>query len=213
MFSLSAFFAGFLISLSLILAIGAQNTFVLRQGLKRQHILPLILFCAVSDAFLICLGVLGLGALLEPIFQKYADFMLCGAALWLGGYGVLRLREAARSSVAALAGDAVSSLKLVLSTAAILTFANPHVYLDTIVLIGTLSSVYAGEQKGAFALGAMSASFVFFTALGYGATLLSPLMSSVRSWRIVDVITGLLMLGFAAIMLSQTSWLAGFVTS
>ena len=113
MFGGSAFFAGFLISLSLILAIGAQNTFVLRQGLKRQHILPLILFCAVSDAFLICLGVLGLGALLEPIFQKYADFMLCGAALWLGGYGVLRLREAARSSVAALAGDAVSSLKLV----------------------------------------------------------------------------------------------------
>ena len=210
MFGGSAFFAGFLISLSLIFAIGAQNTFVLRQGLKRQHILPLILFCAISDAFLICLGVLGLGALLDPIFQKYADFMLFGAALWLGGYGILRLRE---GSVAALAGDAVSSLKLVLSTAAILTFANPHVYLDTIVLIGTLSSVYAGEQKGAFALGAMSASFVFFTALGYGATLLSPLMTSVRSWRIVDVITGLLMLGFAAIMLSQTSWVAGFVTS
>ena len=99
MFGGSAFFAGFLISLSLILAIGAQNTFVLRQGLKRQHILPLILFCAVSDAFLICLGVLGLGALLEPIFQKYADFMLCGAALWLGGYGVLRLREAPTSMV------------------------------------------------------------------------------------------------------------------
>lgn len=210
MFGGSAFFAGFLISLSLIFAIGAQNTFVLRQGLKRQHILPLILFCAISDAFLICLGVLGLGALLDPIFQKYADFMLFGAALWLGGYGILRLRE---GSVAALAGDSVSSLKLVLSTAAILTFANPHVYLDTIVLIGTLSSVYAGEQKGAFALGAMSASFVFFTALGYGATLLSPLMTSVRSWRIVDVITGLLMFGFAAIMLSQTSWVAGFVTS
>ena len=210
MFGGSAFFAGFLISLSLILAIGAQNTFVLRQGLKRQHILPLILFCAISDAFLICLGVLGLGALLDPIFQKYADFMLFGAALWLGGYGILRLRE---GSVAALAGDSVSSLKLVLSTAAILTFANPHVYLDTIVLIGTLSSVYAGEQKGAFALGAMSASFVFFTALGYGATLLSPLMTSVHSWRIVDVITGLLMFGFAAIMLSQTSWVAGFVTS
>lgn len=210
MFGGSAFFAGFLISLSLIFAIGAQNTFVLRQGLKRQHILPLILFCAISDAFLICLGVLGLGALLDPIFQKYADFMLFGAALWLGGYGILRLRE---GSVAALAGDSVSSLKLVLSTAAILTFANPHVYLDTIVLIGTLSSVYAGEQKGAFALGAMSASFVFFTALGYGATLLSPLMTSVHSWRIVDVITGLLMFGFAAIMLSQTSWVAGFVTS
>ena len=213
MFSGSIFFSGFLISLSLILAIGAQNTFVLRQGLKRQHILPLILFCSFSDALLICLGILGFGTLLEPFFQKYLDLMLCGAAIWLGGYGILRLREAFRGSVVALSGDAVSSLKLVLSTAAILTFANPHVYLDTIVLIGTLSSVYAGEQKGAFAFGAMSASFVFFTALGYGAYLLSPLMTSVRSWRIIDMITGFLMLGFAAIMLFQTSWIAGVLAS
>ena len=197
MFSGSIFFSGFLISLSLILAIGAQNTFVLRQGLKRQHILPLILFCSFSDAFLICLGVLGFGTLLEPIFQKYADFMLCGAAIWLGGYGILRLREASRSSVLALSGDAVSSLKLVLSTAAILTFANPHVYLDTVVLIGSISQQFINESKIAYTLGACVSSFVFFFSISYGAKVLSPLMKSQFSWRILDFLIALIMFTIA----------------
>ena len=205
MFGGSAFLAGFILSLSLILAIGAQNMFVLRQGLKQQHILPLVLFCSVSDALLICLGVLGIGTVMAPLFQQFGDVMLCGAALWLGGYAVMRLRDAFLKTSIDLSGNVASSLKLVLSSAAVLTFGNPHVYLDTIVLIGALSTAYAGEDKIAFACGAMGASFVFFTALGYGASYIGPLMTSPLSWQIVDSITGVLMLGYAVGMLFQTS--------
>ena len=210
---LFAYLTGFALSFSLILAIGSQNAFVLRQAILRQHIGAIVLFCAVSDALLIMVGVGGLSLLIADFVDQRAPWLFGGAAIWLAGYGVLRMRDVLGNQVLKADEQPVGSLATSLAMAVILTFGNPHVYLDTIVLIGTLSSVYAGEQKGAFALGAMSASFVFFTALGYGATLLSPLMSSVRSWRIVDVITGLLMLGFAAIMLSQTSWLAGFVIS
>ena len=205
MFDGSVFLAGFMLSLSLILAIGAQNMFVLRQGLKQQHILPLVLFCSFSDAFLICLGVLGLGTFMAPLFQQFSDVMLSGVALWFGGYGVMRLREAFRKTAMDLSDNCTFSLKLALSTAAVLTFGNPHVYLDTIVLIGALSNAYAGEEKIAFACGAMGASFVFFTALGYGASYLGPLMTSPVSWQIVDSITGIFMLGFAIGMLFQTS--------
>ena len=205
MFDGSVFLAGFMLSLSLILAIGAQNMFVLRQGLKQQHILPLVLFCSFSDAFLICLGVLGLGTFMAPLFQQFSDVMLSGVALWFGGYGVMRLREAFRKTAMDLSDNCTFSLKLALSTAAVLTFGNPHVYLDTIVLIGALSNAYASEAKIAFACGAMGASFVFFTALGYGASYLGPLMTSPVSWQIVDSITGIFMLGFAIGMLFQTS--------
>ena len=205
MFGGSAFLAGFMLSLSLILAIGAQNMFVLRQGLKQQHILSLVLFCSVSDAFLICLGVLGLGTVAAPLIQQFGDVILSVAALWLGVYGVMRLRDAFSKASMDFSGSVASSLKLVLSSATVLTFGNPHVYLDTIVLIGTLSTAYAGEDKIAFACGAMGASFVFFAALGYGASYLGPLMTSPLSWRIVDSITGVFMLGFAVAMLFQTT--------
>lgn len=205
LFGGSAFLAGFFLSLSLILAIGAQNIFVLRQGLKQQHVLPLVLFCTISDAFLIYLGVLGLGTVMATVFQQLGDVILSCVALWLVGYGVMRLRDAFYETSIDLSGDVVSSLKLVLSSAAVLTFGNPHVYVDTIFLIGASSTTYAGEDKIAFACGAVGASFVFFTALGYGASYLGPLMTSPLSWRIVDSITGVLMLGFAIVMLSQTS--------
>ncbi len=205
MFGGSAFLAGFMLSLALILAIGAQNMFVLRQGLKQQHILPLILFCSVSDAFLICVGVLGLGTIMAPVFHQFGDVILSFATLWLGIYGLQRLRDAFHKTSMDLSGSVASNLKLVLSTAAVLTFGNPHVYLDTIVLIGALSTAYAGEDKIAFACGAIGASFAFFTALGYGASYFGPLIKSPLSWQIVDSITGVLMLVFAAGMFFQTS--------
>ena len=207
---LSSYATGFALGFSLILAIGAQNAFVLRQGLLRQHVLPVVLFCAVSDMILIVAGVGGLSLLIADVASQYAPFLFGLAALWLAAYGVMRLRSAIHA-IDAISTDApaAGSVSAVLATAAMLTFGNPHVYLDTVVLIGTVSLKFQGMDKLAYGAGAATASFVFFFALGYGATLLAPQMQRANAWRVLDTVIALVMFALAFGMARAGGWLGG----
>ncbi len=193
----TAFIPGFLLGLSLILAIGAQNAFVLRQGLRREHVFAICMVCAGSDAVLIAGGVAGFGALVTAV-PWLAPVMRFGGAAFLFFYGARSLVSAWHHTGALNPADDVpKSLGATLVTCLAFTWLNPHVYLDTVVLLGSVSTRYAG-QRAAFALGAMSASFLFFFALGYGARLLRPLFSNPRAWQVLDVVIGVTMLGLAA---------------
>ena len=204
---ISAALSGFALSLSLILAIGAQNSFVIRQGLLNQHVLAVVLFCGLSDMMLICLGVLGLGQLLTPVFDLYGAWLFALAALWLAGYGVLRLRDGLQMATsfdkASAPGLPQKSLARTISVVAVLTFANPHVYLDTVILLGSLSVQYQEGEKLAFTAGASAASLLFFSVLGFGARRFSRYMTSVRAWQLIDFATAFVMLLFAALLLTQ----------
>lgn len=193
----NAFLPGFLLGLSLIAAIGAQNAFVLRQGLKGEHVFAVCLTCALSDAILITLGVGGFSRLVEiaPWFEPAARY---GGALFLLGYGAFSLRSAFTGTEALHAGanKARASLRSALATCLVLTWANPHVYLDTVVLLGSVSTQYAGAEVS-FAAGAITASFAFFFSLGYGARTMRPLFADPRAWRMVEFCVGLLMIGLA----------------
>jgi L-lysine exporter family protein LysE/ArgO len=203
----SAFFTGFAVGLSLIVAIGAQNAFVFRQGLLGQHVWPVALFCSVSDALLIVVGVAGLSFLLTDALLDTSKWLFAGAALWLLGYGVLRLRSAI-NGYSVSSGHAVSGgLMATLSMTAALTFANPHVYLDTVVLIGTISLQFSGMAKLAYAIGATTASFLFFFTLAFGARLLAGPMQRRGAWRLLDGAIGLLMFGLALGMARAGNWL------
>jgi L-lysine exporter family protein LysE/ArgO len=187
--------AGFGLGLSLILAIGAQNAFVLRQGLRRAHVLAVVLTCAVSDAVLIAAGVAGFGALttaapwLEPMMRY-------GGAAFLIVYGARAFLSAWRGGAALQAGDGAQSLRAALLTSLALTWLNPHVYLDTVVLLGSISAQY--PDRLAFAIGAMTASFVFFFTLGYGARLVAPWFARPGAWRGLDAGVGAVMWAIAA---------------
>ncbi|MEX5728960.1 L-lysine exporter family protein LysE/ArgO [Rhodovulum iodosum] len=189
---------GFLTALSLILAIGAQNAFVLRQGLARSHVFALCLFCALSDAVLIAVGVAGFGTLVALVPGFPRAMALAGAAFLLV-YGAARFRAAWRGGHALTAQGRAGTRTATLATAAALTWLNPHVYLDTLGLIGAVSTQYpALGQKLAFGAGAAAASFVFFFSLGYGARLLAPTMQSARAWRLLDLGIGAVMWALAA---------------
>lgn len=192
---MNAALAGFALGFSLILAIGAQNAFVLRQGLRGAHVLAVVLTCAISDALLIAGGVAGFGALAEavPLFETV---MRWGGAAFLIWYGARNFLSAWRGGEALMdQGDTTQSLKAAVMTCLALTWLNPHVYLDTVVLIGSISAQY--DNRLAFGLGAMSASFVFFFSLGYGARALRPLFTSARAWQVLDIIVGLTMWAIA----------------
>ena len=202
---LSAYGTGFALGLSLILAIGAQNAFVLRQGLLRQHVLLVVLFCASADMILILAGVAGLSLLIADAVSQYLSVLFGLAALWLAGYGVMRLSSAIRASGAINTdAPAVSTVTAVLTTAAMLTFGNPHVYLDTVVLIGAVSLSFHGLSKWAYGAGAATASFAFFFLLGYGASLLAPIMQRPNAWRVLEV-----MFALALGMAEAGGWLGG----
>ena len=187
---MTAAVAGFALGFSLILAIGAQNAFVMRQGIRREHVFAVCLACALSDAMLIAAGVAGFGSLagaapwLEPA-------MRLGGAAFLVWYGARSFRAAWRGGAAMEAGAGAGSLRAALSTCLALTWLNPHVWLDTVVLLGAVGAQY--DNRPAFALGGMSASFAFFFGLGYGARLLAPLFARPQSWRVLDLIVGLVM--------------------
>ena len=147
-----------------------------------------------------------------PIFEDYADWLFGISALWLGVYGLGRLRaayQAADSITADSTGEPVTNLRSIFSLLAVLTFANPHVYLDTVVLLGAVSIGYIGLEKLVFASGASLASLSFFASIGFGAKRLSPLMRSARAWRMLDIVTALIMFVFAVTLLAQTSWVTG----
>ncbi len=197
---LSAFVPGLFLGFSLIVAIGAQNAFVLRQGLRGEHVLGICLACAVSDAVLILAGVMGFAqaSAMLPWLEQATRY--AGAAFLLA-YGLRSFRAAIRSGGALVPAGAVpASLGATLATCLALTWLNPHVYLDTVVLIGSVSTQFA-EGKGGFALGAMTASFVFFFALGYGARLLRPVFARPGAWRMLEVGIGFVMCGLAATLL------------
>jgi L-lysine exporter family protein LysE/ArgO len=202
------FGVGFALSFSLILAIGAQNAFVLRQGLMRQHVGALVLFCALSDAVLIVVGVGGVAPFMAQWLTAVEQWVFAGAALWLGVYGLMRGYDAWRGHGALQVGAAAKNgLMTTLAMAAVLTFGNPHVYLDTMVLIGTVSLQFEDTAKIAFAVGAATASFVFFTGLGYGAAALSGIMQRQNAWRILDAAVAVVMLVLAFGMARAGGWL------
>ncbi|MDB9938730.1 LysE/ArgO family amino acid transporter [Candidatus Thioglobus sp.] len=205
---LPAFLTGFFLGLSLIIAIGAQNSFVLRQGILGQHVFYVALFCALADALLISIGVAGISFFLSNIINQISSLLFGFSALWLTGYGVLRLKAVFKADIMVeIESSKSEGLIPTLSIAAILTFANPHVYLDTMVLIGSISQQFSGYYRIAFALGACLSSFVFFFSLAYGARLLEPIMKTPSSWRILDGLIALIMFIIAFKLASAGNWL------
>ncbi|MGB0960960.1 MAG: LysE/ArgO family amino acid transporter [Halocynthiibacter sp.] len=189
---------GFGTGFSLILAIGAQNAFVLRHGLMRQHVFWLCLFCASSDAILIACGVAGFGAIVKAV-PLFPLLMSIGGALFLIIYGISKLRAAFSGGERMELSGEVTTLKSTLLTAAAFTWLNPHVYVDTLGLIGAISTQYGDFlSKIYFGAAAVFASFVFFFGLGYGARLLAPIMQSAKAWRRLDFLIGCVMLWIAA---------------
>jgi len=184
---------GFATSLSLIVAIGAQNAFVLRQGIRNEHVLPVVILCAVSDLVLIMAGVAGVGALVtaHPQLLTIARY---GGAAFLVGYGLLAARRAFRPTTLTPSDAGPASLKSVLLTCLALTFLNPHVYLDTVVLLGTLAS-QQGDARWRFGAGAAAASLVWFFGLGFGARRLAGLFARPSTWRVLDGVIALTMIG------------------
>ena len=191
---IESFLTGFFLGLSLIIAIGAQNTFVLRQGILGQYVFHVALFCALSDALLISIGVAGISYYLNHFISQNSNILFGLSAVWLAGYGLIRLKSVFKSnSTIKIEASKLSGLIPTISVAAVLTFLNPHVYLDTMILIGSISQQFFGVYKITFALGACLASFVFFFSLAYGAKLLIPLMQRPYSWKILDSLIALIM--------------------
>jgi len=204
---LNAFLTGFILGFSLILAIGAQNSFVLRQGLMGRHVFTVALFCSLSDALLISIGVAGISIFLNNYIDLVSDWLFGISAIWLAGYGLLRLREAINGkSVLITENSSVNGLVSTLSFLSVLTFANPHVYLDTVVLIGSVSQQFPGNYKFAYVLGASIASFVFFFSLAYGAKFLSPIMQRPIAWRLLDSFIAFVMFTLAFKMAQAADW-------
>lgn len=186
--------------LALIVAIGSQNAFVLRCGIRREHVLPVVLFCALSDALLIAAGVGGAGAVLQGNATLMAVARY-GGALFLGSYGLLAARRAWAGEHLALQSSGPSQLGAALAACFAFTFLNPHVYLDTVLLLGTVANQRGESARWLFAAGAMAGSALWFSALGFGARLLAPWFERPLAWRILDSLIALVMLSLAASLL------------
>lgn len=194
------FFSGFATGLALIVAIGSQNAYVLRQGILRQHVLPLVLFCALSDALLILAGIGGAGVLIRGN-DALMNLTRYGGALFLATYGLLAARRAWQGKhMMVLPGRGVT-LAAALAACFAFTFLNPHVYLDTVVLLGSLANQRPDPGRWVFGFGAVCASFSWFAALGFGARFLAPLFASVLAWRVLDGLIALTMAALAAMLL------------
>lgn len=197
---------GLLTGLSLIVAIGAQNAFVIRQSLTRKHVFITALICALSDALLIVLGIAGLGALIQGAQYQGVPWLLevirWFGVVYLSWFGIRSLRSAFRGQVMDASGEATSqdsSLKKVVITVLGLTFLNPHVYLDTVILLGSVGNTF-GESKWAFAFGAVTASFIWFFAIGYGAKAAARFMAKPVFWKVLDILIAAVMFGIALLL-------------
>jgi len=196
---------GFALSIGLILALGPQNVFVMRQGLMRSHVFAVCLACSVFDALLITAGVLGVGSILAGI--EGAEFMIAiGASIFLISYGLLRIKSAMSPVGMSTEGEGESDLAPTIAAAAAFTFLNPHVYVDTLLLIGGTSSRYLGDERVAFGIGAATASFVFFFSLGYGARSLSEVLNKPKAWRYIDLSIACIMFIIAAAIMQPHLW-------
>ncbi|MCU9849670.1 LysE/ArgO family amino acid transporter [Defluviimonas sp. WL0024] len=193
---LAAGLSGFQVSVGLIMAIGAQNAFVLRQGLRREHVLACVLFCATSDAVLIATGVAGFAAA-SAVAPWLGQALRWGGVAFLLAYG-LRAGWSALRGGGALAPRSAGpgALGPVLTTLAAITWLNPHVYLDTVVLLGSIAAQYPGREM-AFGAGAALGSFAFFFTLGFGARLLAPVFAREAAWRVLDGGVALVMISIA----------------
>ena len=189
--------AGLLTGLSLIVAIGAQNAFVLRQGLRREHIGLVVAICALSDVVLIAAGVAGVGSIVEhaPVALDVVRWLGVAFLTWYGVSSLLRARRA--ESLHASNGSATGSRRAVAGKAIALTWLNPHVYLDTVLLLGSIANHQGSVGRWWFAVGACVASALWFTGLGYGARAAGPLLARPRAWQVLDVLIGLTMLAIA----------------
>jgi len=190
---------GFVTGLSLIVAIGAQNALVLRQGLLRSHVGVVVAICALSDLVLIVAGVAGIGTVVEeaPAAITVVRWLGVGFLTWYGVSSLLRARRT--DSLRAAAGGA-SARRTAVVTALALTWLNPHVYLDTVLLLGSIANQHGDDGRWWFAAGAGLGSIVWFTGLGYGARRASGVLSSARAWQVLDVLIGLTMLAIAAML-------------
>ncbi|HEY0957005.1 MAG TPA: LysE family transporter [Roseateles sp.] len=198
----AVFAQGWVMGAGLILAIGAQNALVLRQGLRREHVGAVVAVCTLSDWLLIALGVFGLGALIQgsPLLLEFFRF---GGAAFLLGYAVLAARRAWRPAAGLDSQGSTGSLGATLSAALAMTYLNPHVYLDTVVLLGGLGARQPAELRAAFAAGACVASAMWFGLLGFGAAAAAPWLRSAHTWRVIDALVALLMSGLGLQLLLQ----------
>ena len=195
--SAGSFISGLLLGASLIIAIGAQNAYVLRQGLLQSHVFVIVTLCFVSDATLITAGVLGLGAFIES-HQSWLNYVAIIGGIFLIVYGLLAFRRALNPEALTPAQNGgQQSLSRVIMITLALTWGNPHVYLDTVVLIGGLSAQYSGDERYWFGAGAVAGSAIWFYTLGFGARYLAPLFAKPAAWRILDLIIALVMWALA----------------
>ena len=196
----ASFFEGFGTSAALIIAIGAQNAFVLRQGLARAQVLPVVLVCALSDALLISLGVAGLGrwVQMQPTLLALTRW---GGAAFLLTYGLLAARRAFSPHALSVQGTAITDRRAAVAACLAFTYLNPHCWLDTVVLLGSLAAQQGAGSRTAFGIGAASASAAWFFALGYGARLLAPLFARPVAWRVLDGAIALVMGAIAAMLI------------
>lgn len=178
--------------LSLIVAIGAQNAFVLRQGIRREHVLPVVAVCAISDVLLITIGVAGFGAVAHnaPLVTTVAKY--AGAAFLLG-YACFAAKRAFSASALNAGGGTPIALGAAVATCLAVTWLNPHAYLDTMVLLGSFASTYATPDRWFLAAGAALGSILWFVSLGFGARLLAPLFAKPVAWRVLDTVIALVM--------------------
>jgi L-lysine exporter family protein LysE/ArgO len=198
--ALAVFSQGLALSLGLIVAIGAQNAFVLRQGLRREHVASVVLFCALADAVLIAAGVLGMAQALGNAPGVARALAWVGAA-FLAAYGWKALQRARRpEQLHAAQGGARMSHGAALAQAAAFTLLNPHVYLDTVLLVGSIGAQQPSGLRGLFIAGASSASLLWFAALGFGARWLAPLFARPRAWQVLDGLIGVTMFALAALL-------------
>lgn len=195
------FLTGMLTGLSLIVAIGAQNAYVLRQGLRGEHVLAVCMTCAISDAVLILLGVTSFGQIAEWLPWLAPAMRYAGATflIWYGGKSLRAALQSAEALVVSAERRTVGLAKTLIACIAI-TWLNPHVYLDTVLLLGAISTRHAGDT-GSFAAGAVSGSFLFFFSLGYGAAWLRPIFAKPSSWRILEAVIAIVMWTIAAKLL------------
>ena len=191
--------AGLLTGLSLIVAIGAQNAFVLRQGLAREHVGAVVAICAVSDLVLIVAGVAGIGTIVRQAGWVIDVVRWLGVA-FLTWYGVTSLLRARRTSGLSASAPEPMSLRSAAGRATALTWLNPHVYLDTVLLVGSIANTHGHPGRWWFAAGAVLASVLWFSALGFGARFASPLLALPRAWQVLDVLIGLTMLAIALML-------------
>ncbi len=190
---------GLVTGLSLIIAIGAQNAFVLRQGLLRAHVGVVVAICAVSDLVLILAGVAGIGTVIEQAPAAITVVRWLGVA-FLGWYGVASLLRARRPAGLRADGEGAGGRRTAVLTALALTWLNPHVYLDTVLLLGSIANQHGPDGRWWFGAGAVVGSVVWFVGLGYGARRMSGTLSSARAWQVLDVLIGLTMLAIAVLL-------------